>query len=239
MPTRARLYIVCSDRPRNGKTLLARLIADWLEQEGERPLVFDLDVDKSDLSRHLPAAEVVNLLRTPERVALFDAVVADPFRNVVIEVPASLLSRFLEEGETVGLFEALQETGPVPLFLHVVDRNLDSVRRARALAERHPGLVRPVRNLAIGDVLDEEEAAALYLELFERGEIVLPRLSQAALDVVERPGFSFAAFMAGRLALPSPRLEFELRDVCSEVFEQLQRLRLSLGFDDLRSMGLV
>ena len=239
MPTRARLYIVCSDRPRNGKTLLARLIADWLEQEGERPLIVDLDGDKRDLARHLPAAEVVNLQRTPERVAMFDAIVADSTRNVVMEVPASQLARFLKEGETVGFFEAVRETGPVPLFLHVVDRGLESIRRARALAERHPGLVRPVRNLAIGDMLDHEDAAALYLDLFEQGEIVLPRLSRPALDVVERPGFSFAAFMAGRLVVPSRRLEFELRDVCSGIFEQLRRLRLSLGFDDLRSMGLV
>jgi hypothetical protein len=239
MPHRARLYIVCSDRPRNGKTLLARFLADWLTHAGEDPLLYDLDVAAGGLAAHYPQAQRVHFQRTPERVALFDSLVGLSGRDVVIDIPASLLSAFLEEAEAIGLIEALMAEGPEPFFLHVIDRSPASLRHAAALKARYPGNVRPVRNLALGELPDEADSASLYLDLCAAGEIVLPRLSPPALEVVERPGFSFAAFMEGRLAVPSPRLDFELRDICSNVFSQLDRLRLSLGFEDLRDMGLV
>ena len=241
MTRKAGLHIICSDRARNGKTLLARLLADWLVLTGEAPLAVDHDLPASPFAgRTAAAARRVDFTRTPERVALFDAVIAAPGRAVVVDVPAPLLDRWIEEATTVGFLEAAAEQGPVPQFLHVIDRDRASLDAARRLAARvAPAMVWPVRNRAIGDCLEEADAAAVYLDLGRGGEIVLPALSADALAFVETPGFTFARFMRGDLAAPSARLSFELRDFCETMFDQFERMHFRVDMAGLRDMGLV
>lgn len=52
-------YIVASLHGRSGKTLLARLIADYLILNGETPELFDTDAIEKKLSTCFPANTVV------------------------------------------------------------------------------------------------------------------------------------------------------------------------------------
>ncbi len=49
------IAIVCSDRHRNGKTLLARVLVDFLLLEGRDPFVLDLDLPREPCAASFPA----------------------------------------------------------------------------------------------------------------------------------------------------------------------------------------
>ena len=241
MADKPAVNIICSDRARNGKTLLARLLADWLRLSGERAFIIDLDAPDAPLAARYPQRSLAaDFGRIEGRVAAFDTIIGDPGRDFIIDVPARELDAFLEEAVEVAFFEEAARAGMDIVFFFIVDRSLRSIRRARALAAAQPShQLFPVRNKAIGDLLDDEEASELYLDLYLKGEVALPKLSAAALATVEGPNFSFRDFSLGRIEAPTSFQHYELSDFCDTVFAQFGKLQFRLDMDGLKDMGLI
>jgi hypothetical protein len=241
MADRPAIHIICSDRARNGKTLLARLLADWLRMSGEHPFIIDLDVPGAPLAeRYGEDALAADFSKVTGRVALFDTIMNDPGRDYVLEVPARDLDVFLAEADKISFFAEAGEAGLDTVFLFMVDRSLGSIRKARELAGAWPDCqLFPARNKAIGDLLNDEEASELYLDLYLKGEICLPKLSPDSIATAEFPGFSFQDFANGRIEAPTSFQHYELSDFCDTVFSQFGKLQFRLDMEGLKDMGLI
>ncbi len=241
MADKPAIHIICSDETRNGKTLLARLLADWLLLNGEHPFIIDLDAPEAPLAGRYPDASLaVDFGRVTGRVRAFDTMMSNPGRDQIVEVPARELDSFLHEADEIAFFDEAKQAGMDIAFLFMVDRSLRSVRHARDLAERYPGCrFFPARNKAIGDLLDDEEAAELYLDLYLNGEVALPKLSPESMATVEGPGFSFRDFSSGRIEAPTSFQHYELSDFTDTVFGQFNKLQFRLDMAGLKDMGLI
>ena len=70
-------YIVSSLHGRSGKTLLARLLADYLILSGDSPDLFDTDTTEKRLSAFFPSnAIAIDLDKTINQMQLFDTLVS-------------------------------------------------------------------------------------------------------------------------------------------------------------------
>ena len=85
MARRTPVFIVCSPRPRVGKTLLARLLTEFYRAESGRWRPSTSTRTSSCWSTTCPATHAVpSIDDTPGQIALFDQlIVADEFAKVV------------------------------------------------------------------------------------------------------------------------------------------------------------
>jgi len=241
MSDRPALHVICSDRARNGKTLLARLVADWLRLSGERPFIIDLDEPDAPLAARWPGQSLAADFSTiGGRVRIFDAVMEAPRRDHVMDIPARHLDDFLREAEKIAFFDAAREAGMEVIFLFMVDKSMRSIRKARELMERFENCrFHPARNAFVGDLLKDEDASELYLDLYLKGEVALPKLTPDTMATVEGPGFSFRDFALGQIEAPTSFQHYELSDFTDTVFEQLNKLQFRLDMEELKDMGLI
>jgi hypothetical protein len=103
MPQQTPLYIVASQHPRVGKTLIARLLIEFLRISG-RPLVgYDLDPREPTLAPFFPnMVWTVDIADTPGQMALFDRLIADNWRTTVIDLGYGLFEQFFTVMAEIG-----------------------------------------------------------------------------------------------------------------------------------------
>lgn len=151
------LYVVCSDRDRNGKTLLARVLVDFLLMEERDPFCFDLDPPLGPLRGCFPGRTALVDFTTGEgRAKVFDTLIARAGRDYVIDLPAQHLARLCEEAGAQDLTGKLHAKGCRLVVLYIVDREAASLDTAVAVEEvLQPDLFVPVSNAFIGSALPE------------------------------------------------------------------------------------
>ena len=83
MAEKPTIHIVASDANRNGKTLLARLITDYLLLDKRDPFLIDTDAPEGTL-RHfvLGSTLLANSEKTPAPMKECDTVMGSPVRDV-------------------------------------------------------------------------------------------------------------------------------------------------------------
>ena len=87
MSLRSSITIVASPRPRVGKTLLARLLADFYLQEGRSVATFDLNAGERTLAQFLPEKTTLATVRDINgQMALFDRLIADEDTTKVVDI---------------------------------------------------------------------------------------------------------------------------------------------------------
>src|SRR3954467_6027817 len=88
------IFIVCSDRSRNGKTLLARVLVDHLLIEERDPFCFDLNVPDPTLRAYFPGrTALIDFSGEESRTKFFDTVLARGGRDYVIDVGTAQLTQ--------------------------------------------------------------------------------------------------------------------------------------------------
>jgi hypothetical protein len=91
-----RLLIVASPRPLVGKTLVARLLIDFLRLNGGRTRAFDLNPGEGTLADLLPAvATRADIGSTQGQMALFDRLIVEGWRSEVIDLGNAPVRAFL------------------------------------------------------------------------------------------------------------------------------------------------
>src|SRR5580700_3634387 len=95
MKPRTPVFIICSRRPRVGKTLAARLLIEFLHGDGRAVAGFDINPDDYALADCLPRhAAVANIANTRGQIALFDKLVVDDGTAKILDVGASSFEGF-------------------------------------------------------------------------------------------------------------------------------------------------
>ena len=216
------LYIVCSDRGRNGKTLLARVLTDHLLIEGRDPFCFDLAAPEGALRAFFPGrTALIDMNDEAARAMLFDTLLNRAGRDYVIDLPSAQLARFCEAAAGIALHEAARSKGFRLCVLFVVDRDPASLKSAVALEEMlDPDLLVPVINRFIGTSLPEGVPGPV---------ITIERIEGELRVIVSHRRFSFRSFLMGdETAIPA-RLRTPLKTVLNGLCDGFRSLEPAMG----------
>jgi hypothetical protein len=209
------IYIVCSDTHRNGKTTLARLIADYLLLDGHDPFLIDTDAPDGPLRTFFPGrTALADFTNVRGQMKLFDTILASPGRDYVIDLPVRHVDSFFAKEVDLGFFKEAQSAGFRIFVFYVVDNTYTSRNDAKLLKE-HGGidLFVPVRNMLVGSTWESDEAS-----------LTIPAMSPALAQAVLNRRFSFRNFVQGDLqGLPQQQC-MELQSFLYEALNNLNNL---------------
>lgn len=213
MAIRRHIHIVTSDQPRNGKTLFARALADWLWQQGGEPWIADGNGPLGDISRWYGGhSRVFDLERTAGRVDLFEFLLTFPTTNIVLDLPASQMESFFSIFEN-GHFPAEAARAHTAFTCwFIIDRPLESFLKARQIWHVAQAEFRPVLNSFSGSYALERGVKLNYAEMAARGELRLPVLSPEAREWLAGRGHSFRHLFVesqGRFRPPTAAFTFQ------------------------------
>lgn len=223
------LYIVASQHPRVGKTLVARLLIEYFRLSG-RPIVgYDLDPREPALAAHFPSRVwPVDIADTQGQMALFDRLVADNWRTTVLDIGYGLCEQFFQVMPEIGFEQEAARRGIVPIVLFITDSAPSTVRRYAELRARLPRtLFVPVHNEATSFMFIPNDFPPTRPEC---GAIRIPRLSPIVRGVIDRPGFSFAGYLGKRPGGPT-----EVHTWIDTIFSEFRELELRLLIGELES----
>jgi hypothetical protein len=224
----APLYIVASPRPRAGKTLLARLLMEYV-LNNKRPLVgFDLNPREPMLANRFPALVwPVDIADIRGQMELFDRLVADTASTKVIDLGSQSFEQFFSVMGDIGFTQEARRSGMDAVVLFLTDQATTTARMYAALRQRLPAIFQPVHNEASSVITSSEDFPPTRPEC---GTIRLPRLSQIVRGVVDRPSFSFNAYLAHQPGGPT-----EIHSWIADFYAQFRDFELRLLMARLNS----
>jgi hypothetical protein len=230
MPQHAPLYIVASQHPRVGKTLLARLLIEYLRLSGRAIVGYDLDPREPTFATYFPnLAWTVDIAETKGQVALFDRLIADNWRTTVIDLGYGPSDQFFTVMAEIGFEQEARRRQIDPIVLFITD---SAPATARSYAElrrrlRHTIFV-PVHNEATSFMFIPQDYPPTRADC---SLIRIPQLSPIVRGVIDRPGFSFGAYMAKQPGGPT-----EVHSWIGRIFAQFRELELRLTLGELESL---
>lgn len=223
------LFIVASQHPRVGKTLLARLLIEYL-RIGGRPLAgYDLDPREPALAPYFPdLVSTLDITDTQGQMALFDRLVADHWRSAVIDLGYGLFERFFTVMEEIGFEKEARQRGIEPIVLFVTDSAPVTAQTYASLRSRLPRTVFvPVHNEATSFMMVAQDFPPRPSAC---GVIRMSRLSPIVRGIIDRPGFSFGDYMAHQPGGPT-----EVHTWIGKIFAEFRDLELRLLLGQLQS----
>ena len=229
MPQQTQLYIVAGRHPRVGKTLLARLLVEFLRISG-RPLVgYDLDPREPNLAGCFPnLVWPMDIADTRGQMALFDRILADHWRTTVIDLGYGLFDQFFKVMAEIGFEDEARQKLIQPVVLFITDSAPITAQTYAELRRRLPETVFvPVHNEAASYMViaqDFPPSSPKY------ETIRIPRLSAIVRGVIDRPGFSFSTYMSQQPGGPT-----EVHSWINHVFAEFRELELQLLIGKLES----
>jgi hypothetical protein len=223
------VFIIASPRARVDKTLVARVLAEYFAAEARPVAAFDVNPDEFTLVGYLPAVTAVSSIdNTRGQMALFDQlVVADQVAKVV-DLGAAQFEKFFAVMHELALARELRRQGIAPVVLFVADGD-QRTQQAYALLRRRLAEVPliPVINEAV-------PVSARYRDNFPPSRLggaplTISALAAVVRGVIERPGFSFAAYAA-----KTEDTTTELYGWIRKVFVEFRELELRLLPEELK-----
>jgi hypothetical protein len=221
------VFIVCSDQARNGKTLLARVLVDFLLMEGRDPFCFDLGHPEAALRAYFPGRTALVDFSMPEGQArVFDTILARAGRDYVIDVPAAHLARFCETAGGEDFPAMAREKDFRLAVLFVVDRDEKSLAAAAAVEEiLLPDIFVPVANRFVGSALPEGVPGPV---------LAMERLGDELRSAISHRRFSLRAFMQGDEAAVPARHRHSLKSFLHGLVTGMREFEPALSLQALR-----
>jgi len=229
MPQHTQLYIVASRHPRVGKTLLARLLIEFLRISG-RPLVgYDLDPREPALAGYFPnLVWPVDIADTRGQMALFDRILSDHWRTTVIDLGQGLFDQFFNVMTEIGFEDEARQKLIQPVVLFITDPAPFTAQTYAELRGRlEQTIFVPVHNEAAAFMVIGQDFPPSSPKF---ATIRIPRLSPIVRGLIDRPGFSFSAYMSQQPGGPT-----EVHSWISRVFAEFRELELRLLIGQLES----
>src|SRR3954463_6837109 len=116
------LYIICSPRPQVGKTLLARLLSEFLLLKSGNVVAFDVNLKEPSLLDYLPTiTETADVIDTYGKMQLMDRVIVDDGVAKVIDLGFHAFDEFFKMTEEIGLLKEAARRHVAPMILFVAD----------------------------------------------------------------------------------------------------------------------
>ena len=228
MADKPTIYIVCSDRHRNGKTLLARVLVDYLMLEKRDPFVIDAGYPEGPLRAAFPGrTALVDFSQVQGQMKLFDTIMGSPGRDYVIDLPAPQMENFYATYRQLDFnIEATQAGFQIVIFF-IVDKDYSSLRFSEDIQRQvAPALFIPVRNLQIGSAL---------LPRSDTLSIDIPELDREVMNLIEVRHFSLRNFLLGDEANMPAHFSRKLKIFLFEMMTALRNIEPAMTLARLRA----
>lgn len=228
------LYIVCSPRRSVGKTLLARLLAEFYFAHDRPIAAFDLADEGPQLSDYLPdVTTAVELGSMRGQIAFFDRLIGEKHAAKVVDVSHRMFRDFFIIANKIGILEEASRRGIEPVMLFLIDPD-DKSAAAYSILQRWFSEVSllPVRNQSVASAVPRWGAFPNVSQIHVSLEI--PLLTASVKTLIGQRSFSFARFQRTQsIGLPV-RLDDELRGFIRRVFRQFCEIETRRMCGDVR-----
>ncbi len=184
------VYIICSPRPLVGKTLLARLLSEFLLLKNGTVAAFDINLKEPSLLEYLPAiTETAEVDNTFGKMALMDRLIVNDGVAKVIDLGFHAFDEFFTMSEEIGFMKEAARRGVAPIILFVADTD-------RVSARGYPMLQQQVPATALVTIDNEHVVRGELPAAMSHGRT----LRVAALPVflktyIDRLNFSFTGYL--------------------------------------------
>lgn len=227
--------IVASLHGRTGKTLLARIIADYFVLAGTRPLMFDTNLTEQTLHAWFPYdTVVVDVTEVRDQMTLFDTLAARSPESRVVDVSHYVFRKFFKVMQESHFAAEARTRRVEPIIFYIADRNPDAYEEGRVLRDRFADCAFVlVENAFVGRIKDLTRRSAGY-RAFDTHElcIALPPLDLTIADAIDDPNVSLSEIMMQPLSRSADAhpagLSFEqqteVRGWLVQVFRELHRV---------------
>src|ERR1700686_2246078 len=133
------VYIICSPRPLVGKTLIARLLSEFLLLKNGEVAAFDINLKEPSLLEYLPRiTETAEVDDTFGKMTLMDRLIVDDGIAKVIDLGFHAFDEFFKMSEEIGFMKEAARRGVAPVILFVADTDRVSVRGHAVLQQQLP-----------------------------------------------------------------------------------------------------
>ncbi len=133
------VFIICSPRPLVGKTLIARLLCEYLLLKHGAVTGFDINLKEPSLLEYLPdTTETAEVENTFGKMALMDRVIINDGVAKVIDLGFHVFDEFFKMSEEIGFMKEAARRGVAPIILFVADTDRVSARGYTTLHEQIP-----------------------------------------------------------------------------------------------------
>ncbi|WP_024508267.1 hypothetical protein [Bradyrhizobium sp. ARR65] len=133
------VYIICSPRPQVGKTLLARLLSEFLLLKNGAVLAFDVNLKEPSLLDYLPSiTETAEIDDTFGKMQLMDRVILDDGIAKVIDLGFHAFDEFFKMSEEIGFLKEAARRNVRPIILFAADTDRASTRGHQMLVRQIP-----------------------------------------------------------------------------------------------------
>ena len=137
--SRTPVYIICSPRPLVGKTLIARLLSEFLLLKNGAVAAFDINLKEPALLDYLPAVtETAEVDDTFGKMALMDRLIVNDALAKVIDLGFHAFDEFFKMSEEIGFIKEAARRGVAPVILFVADTDRASARGYAMLQQQIP-----------------------------------------------------------------------------------------------------
>jgi len=184
------VYIVCSPRPQSGKTLLARVLSEFLLLKNGQVLAFDVTLREPSLIDFLPKiTETATIEDTYGKIQLMDRVILNDGIAKVIDLGYYSFEEFFKMSEEIGFLKEASRRNVVPIVLYCAEGDRVSIRAYDALRRQIP---RPQLIVVENDHVLRDDLP----ELYSRGKhLHIADLPAFLRTYIERFTFSFTGYL--------------------------------------------
>ncbi len=133
------VYIVCSPRPLVGKTLLARLLSEFLLLKDGAVSGFDINLKEPSLLEYLPrVTETADIVDTFGKMQLMDRLIVHDGVAKVVDLGFHAFDEFFKMTNEIGFLKEATRRSVAPIVLFVADTDRVSARAYPMLREQIP-----------------------------------------------------------------------------------------------------
>ena len=133
------VYIICSPRPQVGKTLLARLLSEFLLLKNGAVASFDINLKEPSLLDFLPnTTETADVIDTFGKMQLMDRLIVDDGVAKVIDLGFHAFDEFFKMSAEIGFLKEAARRNVAPVILFVADTDRVSARAFPLLQDQIP-----------------------------------------------------------------------------------------------------
>jgi hypothetical protein len=184
------VYIICSPRPLVGKTLIARLLSEFLLLKNGKVAAFDVNLKEPSLLEYLPdITETAEVDDTFGKMALMDRLIIADGVSKVIDLGFHAFDEFFKMTEEIGFMKEAVHRDVAPVVLFVGDTD-------RVSSRSYPALQRQIPPTALVTVDNEYIVRGELPPAFARGKVLrVAALPNFLKTYVDRPSFSFSDYL--------------------------------------------
>jgi hypothetical protein len=184
------VYIICSPRPLVGKTLIARLLSEFLLLKNGTVNSFDINLKEPSLLEYLPGTtETADVIDTYGKMQLMDRLIVDDGIAKVIDLGFHAFDEFFKMTGEIGFLKEAARRHVAPIILFVADID-------RVSARAFPMLQQQIPPNALITVDNEHVVRGELPAAMEAGRVLrISALPTFLKTYVDRLTFSFTGYL--------------------------------------------